>query len=139
MDQKPGRTFELWLLALGLLFASLTGWLRLQFVITAWDFLIQTGIRPGPLYQAIMGAVWGLAGLVCAAGLLLRQRWAPPVTRITVLGLAGWYWLDLLALTRSPDTLDNWPYMLVVTLACIVYTLIVLALNSQKRFFGSQQ
>ena len=137
MDQKPGRTFELWLLALGLLFASLTGWLRLQFVINAWYFLNQTGVRPGPPYQAIMGAVWGLGGLVCGAGLLLRQRWAPQVTRITVVGLAAWYWLDTLALTRSADTRDNWPYMLVVTLICVVFTLVVLALNRQKRFFGS--
>jgi len=137
MDQKPGRTFELWLLALGLLITSLTGWLRLQFVINAWDFLNQTGVLPGPLYQAIMGGVWGLAGLVCAAGLLLRQRWAPPVTRITVVWLAAWYWLDSLMLTRSPDTLDNWPYMLVLTLIGVIFTLLVLALNRQKRFFYS--
>ena len=137
MEDKPGRTFELWLLALGLLLASLSGWLRLQFVINAWDFLYQTGIRPGPPYQAIMGAAWGLGGLVCAAGLLLRQRWAPPITRITVVVLAAWYWLDALALTRSPDTLANWPYMLVITLLCVVFTLIVLALNRQKRFFES--
>ncbi len=38
MEQKPGITFELWLLALGLLITSLTGWLRLQFVINAWNF-----------------------------------------------------------------------------------------------------
>ncbi len=76
-----------------------------------------------------MGGVWGFAGLVCAAGLLLRQRWAPPVTRITVVGLAAWYWLDALALTRSPDTLDNWPYMLVVTLIGVIFTLLVLALE----------
>ena len=137
MDQKPGRTFELWLLALGLLLASLTGWLRLQFVINAWDFLYQTGVRPGPPYQAIVGAMWGLAGLVCAAGLLLRQRWAPAVTRISVLGLAAWFWIDALALSRSPETNDNWPYMLAVTLVCVGFTLAVLALNRQKRFFDS--
>ena len=84
-----------------------------------------------------MGAVWGLGGLICGAGLLLRQRWAPPVTRITVVGLAAWYWLDALALTRSPDTSVNWPYMLIVTLFCVIFTLIVLALNRQKRFFDS--
>ena len=137
MDQKPGRTFELWLLALGLLLASLTGWLRLQFVINAWDFLYQTGVRPGPPYQAIVGAVWGLAALVCAAGLLLRQRWAPAATRISVLGLAVWFWIDALALSRSPETNDNWPYMLAVTLVCVGFTLVVLALNRQKRFFDS--
>jgi hypothetical protein len=137
MDQKPGRTFELWLLATGLLLTSLTGWLRLQLVINAWSFLNQTGVIPGSLYQAIMGGGWGLGGLVCGAGLLLRQRWAPAVTRITVLGLAAWYWVDALALTRSPETRDNWPYMLVVTLVCVVFTLIVLALNRQKRFFDS--
>ena len=77
MTERPGRSVELWLLALGLLAISITGWLRLQFVIGAWDFLSQTGVEPGPLYQAILGGVWGAGGLVCAAGLLLRQRWAP--------------------------------------------------------------
>jgi hypothetical protein len=136
MEDKPGRTIELWLLALGLLFVSLSGWLRLQFVVNAWDFLIQTGIYPGPLYHAIGGGVWGLAGLVSAGGLLLRQRWAPAVTQASVVLVSGWYWLDYLLFTRSPDTRDNWPYMLVLTVVCLLLTFIILALNRQRRFFN---
>ncbi len=135
MIDKPGRTIELWLLALGLLGISLSGWLRLQFVSSAWSFVQQTGFVPGPFYQALMGAAWGLGGLVCGAGLLLRQRWAPAVTRITVLVLAGWYWADALLLTRSPDAAVNWPYMLGVTLFGVIFTFLTLALDRQKRFF----
>jgi hypothetical protein len=136
-SEKPGRTFELWLLALGLLFFSLSGWLRLQFVMSAWNFLIQTGISPGPLYQATMGGAWGVAGLVCAGGLLLRRRWAPVVTRLTALVLAGWYWADFLLFTRAADARDNWPYMLGITLIVLAFTFGVLALNRQKGFFKS--
>ena len=134
-DEKPGRTFELWLLALGLLVVSLTGWLRVQAVLFAWDFLIQSGIYPGPLYQALMGAAWGLGGLVCAAGLLLRWKWAPGATRLSVLALAAWYWLDYLVFTRAADARDNWPYTLALTLIGLLFTFAVLALNRQKRYF----
>jgi hypothetical protein len=138
MIERPGRSIELWLLALGLLAISITGWLRLQFVIGAWEFLRQTGVEPGPPYQAILGGMWGAGGLICAAGLLLRQRWAPPVTRLTVLVLVAWYWIDYLALTRAPDAADNWPYMLVLSLLCTLFTFGVLALERQKRYFEAR-
>ena len=35
------------------------------------------GVQPGLPYQALLGAVWGLGGLVCGAGLLLRRRAVP--------------------------------------------------------------
>ncbi len=138
MTDRPGRSIELWLLALGLLVISITGWLRLQFVVDAWDFLKQTGVEPGPLYQAILGGVWGACGLVCAAGLLLRARWAPGVTRLVVLVLVIWYWVDYLALTRVSDAMDNWPYMLVLSLLCLLFTFAVLALERQKQFFKAR-
>ncbi len=134
-EDRPGRTFELWVLALGLLGMSLSGWLRVQAALSAWNFLIQAGINPGPLYQAVMGAAWGLGGLVCAPGLLLRGKWAPGVTRFTVLLLAAWYWLDFAFFTQAPDARDNWPYMLVLTAIGVGFTFAVLALNRQKRFF----
>jgi hypothetical protein len=135
-DFTPERTFELWLLATGLLIASLFGWLRLQFVIGAWQFLQQTGFEPGPVYQAAVGAGWGLGGLTCGLALLARWRWAPWATRLTVLLLSAWYWADALAFNRAPDALMNWPYQLGLTLACVAFTLLVLALDRQKRYFG---
>lgn len=132
---RPGRSFELWLLALCLLGFSLAGWLRLQFAVVAWDFLIQTGLNPGPLYQAVVGAVWGAGGLICGAGLLLRRRWAPAVTRAVVVLLAAWFWADYLLLTRDPAAKGNWPFLLVLTVIGIAFTFAVLALNRQKQFF----
>jgi hypothetical protein len=139
MEEKPGRTFELWFLAAGLLGASLTGWLRLQFVISAWEFLQQTGIQPGPPYQAILGAAWGIGGLICAVGLLLRQSWAPRLTRITVSVLAAWFWIDNLAFTRSPNANENWAYPFVLTLISLFLTFGILGLDRQKSFFRSSQ
>lgn len=137
MDETtPERTFELWLLILGLLVVSLLGWLRLQFVIGAWQFLQQTGFEPGPVYQAIFGAVWGLGGLVCAVALRAGWRWAPWATRLVVVLLGAWYWVDTLVFSRAPDALINWPYQLGLTLLCVGFTLLVLALDRQKRYFG---
>lgn len=136
MELNPERTLELWLLTFSLLVVSLLGWLRLKLVIDAWQFLQQAGVQPGPPYQALLGAVWGLGGLICAGGLLARRRWAPLVIRLTVLFLVGWYWLDTLVFTRAPDALTNWPYQLVLTLTWVGFTFGVLALDRQKRYFG---
>jgi hypothetical protein len=135
-DYTPERTVELWILSLGLLAAALLGWLRLQFVLSAWQFLQQTGFDPGPAYQAAAGVAWGLGGLGCALALLTRRRWAPWATRLTVLLLSAWYWIDALAFSRAPDALTNWPYQLGLTLVCLAFTLLVLALDRQKRYFG---
>jgi hypothetical protein len=45
--------------------------------------------------------------------------------------------VDALALTRAADAAENWPFMLGVTLFAVAFTLGVLALDRQKRYFRS--
>ncbi len=134
---RPGKTFELWVLVIILLVGALEGFLRLQAAIYTWSVLASVGITPGPLYLAISGATWGLALLVAAVGLFIRQRWAPGYTRIVVVVLALAYWADRLAFTRSADAQANWPFMAGVTVLALAFVFSVLALDRQKMFFES--
>ncbi len=133
--QRPGRTFELWVLVIILLVGAFNGFLRLQAAVYTWSVLATIGITPGPLYLALSGAIWGLALLVAAVGLFFRQRWAPLFTHVTVIVLALAYWLDRLVFTRSADAQVNWPFMAVVTVFTLAFVFSVLSLDRQKRFF----
>jgi len=134
--RRPGRSFNLWVLALGLLASAMAGFLRLQAALYAWDVLTHLGLQPGPLYAALSGAIWGIVSLAAALGLLLRQRWAPVFTRFGVAGMALFYWADRLLFTRSPDGQINAPFAAVMTAILVFYAFGVLALDRQKRFFN---
>jgi hypothetical protein len=134
-SRHPGRSFVLWVLILGLLASALDGFLRTQAAIYSWDVLTQLGLTPGPLYAALSGAVWGIVSLAAALGLLRRRRWAPVFTRLGVAGLALWYWIDRLFLTRAPDAAVNTPFAAGATVVLVFYALGVLSLEQQKKFF----
>jgi hypothetical protein len=132
---RPGRSFNLWVLALALFASALAGFLRMQAAFYAWDVLTQLGLQPGPLYAALSGAVWGCVSLAAALGLLFRQRWAPVFTRFGAAGLALFYWIDRLFFTRSPDAQVNTPFAAGMTAVLLFFAFGVLALDRQKKFF----
>lgn len=136
-ESKPGRTFELWVLALLFLLSAGFGFQRLGVTIYAWGTLEKLGMQPGPVYTALTGALWGLASLAAGGGLLLRRRWAPRFAREASLALAALYWVDRLALTRSPDAQASLGFAAIVTAFLLAFTFSVLALERQKRFFES--
>jgi hypothetical protein len=135
MDERPGRTFELWGLIWLLLLSAMYGFQRLGVSLYAWDTLQELGMQPGPLYTALSGGIWGLASLVSGAGLFFGWRWAPAYTRVAALGLAAFYWVDRLALTRSAVAQVNEPFAAGLTVALVGLTFGILALNRQRRYF----
>ena len=120
-------------LVLGLLFFSLTGWLRLYPSIQDWKLLTSLGIFPGPLYLAVYGAVVGLFGAAAAVSLWLRRPWAPRAVQIGALAAAAWYWLDRLLFTQSPSSWINWPFSAGMTVICVLFVFIVLPVRRQKK------
>jgi hypothetical protein len=135
--RRPGRSFVLIVLVLVLLASALSGFLRLQAAVYSFDVLTKLGLTPGPLYAALSGGLWGLISLVAALGLFLRLPWAPLFTRIGVALLALAYWIDRLALTRSPDAQVNAPFAAILTGVLLFYAFGVLSLEKQKKFFKS--
>jgi hypothetical protein len=119
---RPKRTLSLKALALGMLVLSLFGWLRLQQAIFEWGFLTQLGIQPGPLYQALGGALWGVLGLCAAVSLWYRLAWTVVTTETTAVVFAASYWLDRLAFSRSASSQTNLFFAIGLTVIGLIYT-----------------
>ena len=133
---KPAlRTWELKLLAAGFLIVSAFGWLRMEQALATWNWLLQVLPSPSPNYLTFSGAVWGLMGIVCALGLWLRFKGAPPFVRATACVMALWYWSERILLTRSPQGWVNWPFSLFTTILCLMFVFAVLAHPRQNGVF----
>ena len=109
------------LLIFSMLALSLAGWLRLQQSIYNWQWLVDLGTQPGPLYLAIGGGVWGAMALLAAVLLWKGAPWAGWVGRAAALLLALLYWADRLLFNQSPAGQANWLFILVLTLFCLLY------------------
>jgi len=136
VTRPPGRSWALKLLVFGFFILGWTGCLRLYLTLVDWQLLIVIGVQPGPLYLAVYGFVIGAAGLVVAAGLFFRQRWAPAAARVTAIAAAAWFWLDRILFTRSSGGWTNWPFSVGMTVLCLLFVFLVLAAPAQKRFFS---
>ncbi len=132
----PRRSFWLKLLAAGLLLISLTGWLRMQQALVDWQALVQIGLKPGPVYLAVSGALIGLGGLACLIGVWLRSKWGFGFTRGFVLVWQAWSWADRLWLARSDTALSNWPFALGATVLILGYVFAALA-EEERRLYES--
>jgi hypothetical protein len=120
-------------LVLGLLIFSLTGWLRLYLSIQDWQLLVSLGLFPGPLYLAVYGAIIGLFGAAGAVSLWLARPWAPRAVRIGALAAAAWYWLDRLLFTQSASSWTNWPFSAGMTVICLLFVFLVLAVSGERK------
>jgi len=121
--------------ALALLVLTLSAWngLRLGAAIASWQVLIEYGAKP--LYIAISGSAWALAGIPLFVGIWRGVAWARKMAYITAAGYASWVWFDRLVL-QTPHA--NWPFALAVTVALLSFTIITLSLRGSKFFFSKR-
>lgn len=103
-----------------MLYFSFLNWLRMIETIRDWNFLMELGLAPLPLYYVISGAVWGLVGVVAGVGLWMRQHWCLLLTAILVGLYAVWYWLERLFLTGSLTSMTNWLFTLGLTVLLVL-------------------
>lgn len=124
------ENWRFYLTALPCAVLGILGFIRLAAALRAWDFLVELGARPGPLYMAIGGALWGLLGWGAVALLASRPRgdWNRPAVFLMVLLLAMTYWVDVLGFNRSAEMRVNWPFSLIVTAVGLTYLFIMLRL-----------
>ena len=120
---RRSRSFLFWLTVALFLWFSLIGWLRLQQSIVQWHWLQSIGISPGPIYIAISGGLWGIAGLVSAIALWLRLAWGRLTAQISAIFLATSYWADRLVLSRSGDNQSNVVFALIVSFVALGFVL----------------
>jgi hypothetical protein len=115
-----------WLLGIGFALFTLSGWARMIYSITDWYWLNFAGVKPGPLYLAITGGVWGLAGLVALTWIVMRKAWFRLVGSAVALLFALTYWMDRLFVITAPDSGNNTAFAVLLTFFGLAYALLAL-------------
>jgi hypothetical protein len=103
------------LLSFSFLLLAFLGWLRFEQALVFWKPLAQLGARPGPLYIALGGALWGAMGLVAAWGVWRPARWTPAGVGAAALLYPVTYWADRLWFSPGAGPFTSWPFALGVT------------------------
>jgi hypothetical protein len=112
-----------------LLLAAWNG-LRLGETIFFWKTLEGYGARP--LYIALTGAVWLIAGFLLARGLWLGKAWGWAAAIGGTIGYTTWYWFDRLIM-QEPHA--NWPFVLIVNIVFLLIIFMILFSPTTRHFF----
>jgi hypothetical protein len=115
-----------WVLFFGFAYFSIAGWMRLIDAVVDWAWLSYAGVWPGPLYLALTGGLWGIAGALAVIWLWLRRPWVRLACLGAALFLALSYWLDQWLVSSLNRGGNNLPFALGITLAGLGYTVLVL-------------
>jgi uncharacterized membrane protein len=110
---------------------SAWGLLRLIGALRWWNVLAQYGARTGPLYLAITGAAWIVAGAVLIWGVWTGKRWTYPAIPISIFIWLAEYWLERIAFQ---DPRANLIFMIAITILLSALTLII-TFNRNTRDF----
>ena len=129
--EKKKRPFGVTFLAIYVFCLAAWNALRLGQSIFFWKTLANYGAHP--VYIAVSGGVWLIAGLVLAWGLWLGKPWAWAASLGGAAGYGCWYWFDRLVLQKPQSS--NWPLALAVTVAILLFVLLPLFSRSTRRFF----
>ncbi len=132
------------MLAVGVLIFTVINLTRFVLSLRHWNFLAtQPGVSP--LYLALSGFIWTLAGIYLLWGLWRAKTWAPRLMQAEALTYALYYWLDLLflkdhPLSESVNDLSvvlpiNWKFSAVITVVCLGFVLWALGRSRVKTYF----
>jgi len=108
------------------LLISLGGWTRMLYSILNWYWLNYAGVKPGPLYQAVTGGVWGLVCLVALVWLWQRRPGFRLVGAAVALFLALSYWADRLLFASAGSGVQNTIFAAAITMVGLGYVMITL-------------
>jgi hypothetical protein len=122
------------MLALGVLIFSGLHLLRFARAVALWGFLAEL-LPISPLYLALSGLVWGLAGLILTCGLWQGRRWASRATLPAVLAYSLYYWLDRMILFPQGGSL-NWPFDTALNIILLIVIAWILSRRNSKVYFG---
>jgi hypothetical protein len=146
MENQPiPRPGSVTLLSLGVLIIAVINLTRLVLSIKYWSFLSSWPGVP-PLYMALTGLIWTLAGFPLLWGLWRAKPWAPRLMRAVMLTYALYYWMDHIFLVGHPVSgADgakrallpvNWPFAAGVTVVLLAFTAWTLGRPKVKAYFG---
>jgi hypothetical protein len=143
--QVKKRPWSVTLLAGIVLIITIINLIRFVLSIRYWTFLASRS-AVSPLYLAITGLVWSVAGAALLWGLWTAKSWAPRLMQAVGLSYALYYWLDLVFLKEHPingaaGTIrallpTNWQFSAAVTLVLLAYMVWALGRPKVKAYFG---
>lgn len=119
--------------------------LSLGVLTLAAGFLVRlaVGLRPPSFpntipawYLPSTGAVWGVAGMLLAGGMLTGQRWAPTFGRVGAIAFMLWYWADRMLLSKSDYAILSRPADAAVSLVLAVIFFWGLHRDVTRDYFG---
>jgi hypothetical protein len=121
--QSFRRTFLL-LILIGI---SLFGWLRFSGVILIYDYLIQIGFFPHPIYFALTGSLIGILFLVAAIVTAMKLSWASKYVRVCGLCLSVFLIIENSFLNKNQSSQP-----LIIMAMLITIGIFLLTRNSKK-------
>lgn len=129
------RPFLVTLVAI--LVLTITGIHLVRFIQTLswWDFLSSLP-RISPVYLALTGLIWTLAGLPIFFGLWLGRPGLPKATRLLAVAYALYVWLDRLLVANVEYEMVNWPFAAALTALLLFIVLWTFSRPPVKAFFG---
>lgn len=132
---RPSRPVAVTIIALAVLYVSATGLLRSVQSVLNWNFLAGI-IQISPLYLAISGMVWGLAGLWLAWGLWRGMAWSRWFSMVYFLAYLFYFWLDRILIPGSDLRNNNWMFNIGLQLLCLVLLIWTMNRKKSREYFG---
>ena len=123
MKKRPFRILLLCLIFAGL---AVFGVIRVQQSLQTWTLSATLAGFYFPIYALVSGAFWSLAGIIGLVGLWTRQRWASTGAWGAAIFYPAAYWLEKIAVLKSPTRFTNWPFAAGVTVFWLLFVFVVL-------------
>jgi hypothetical protein len=99
-----------------------------------------------PIYLALTGFAWGVAGIYLLWGLWRAKSWAPRLMQAMALTYALYYWLNQIFVMEHPVhgapsgvriiLPGNWQFAAGVTVVSLAYIAWVMNRSMVKRYYG---
>jgi len=121
----------------GLIFAF-AAWIRFVEALKLWDFLKGLPLAVPPLYQAVTGFIWGVAGLLVCYLVWRGSSKAPASLRILSVTFALYYWIDQFLVMTSEIRQTNWIFTGSLTVISVLLVFLSLKPAVVKDFYGER-
>jgi len=132
MKRPFSATILLWLVLILITWSGL----RLLSAIQWWGTLLEFASPPGPLYIAISGGLWLIAGIILLWGMWRIKAWIRHALLGTGAGFTVWYWGDRLLIQSAHE---NWPFATGATILLLIIVIVCIAHPSTKELFTQRE
>jgi len=129
------RPFSVTVLIFGVLINAVFYINRFYQTFKQWGFLTKLPLAISPVYFILTGLLFGVAGLLVTWGLWVGRSWAPKATKVYVLAVAIYYWVDRLLIVNSEISRESWLLSVIGTIFILGLPFLVLMRLRSRSYF----